>query len=61
MAAPITGPRGLVLLAREAGAFSAEALASVARVSSEAGSLLVEAMLVRTLARALSEFRAVDD
>jgi hypothetical protein len=61
LAAPIPEAGGLVLVARETGPFTEEQLGAVADIAAEAASLLADALRVRDLARALSDFRAVVD
>ena len=61
MAAPIPATQGFVLIAREGKPFTEDELSAVASISHDAGPLLSEAIVVRTLARALSDFRAVDE
>jgi hypothetical protein len=61
LAAPIPQARGLVLIGRETGAFTEKDLSAVADIASDADSVLVDALRVRDLARALSDFRALVD
>jgi len=61
MAAPIAAPRGLIILARDDEPFNETELTRLASLAADAGNLLAEALSVRALARALSEYRALDD
>jgi len=61
LAAPIPQARGLVLIARQTVAFTEDQLGAVATLASEAGPLLADALRVRDLARALSDYRAYTD
>jgi hypothetical protein len=61
LAAPIPQAGGLVLIAREARAFTKDDLSAVADIAREAGPLLADALRIRDLARALSDFRALVD
>jgi hypothetical protein len=61
MAVPVPHAEGFLLVAREEMPFSEDDLSTVAEIASDAGSLLVEALLIRSLARALGDFRAVDN
>src|SRR3954470_22592194 len=61
LAAPIPGAHGLVLLARETGAFTEQQLGAIADIAAEAAPLLADALRVRDLARALNDFRGLVD
>ena len=61
MVAPVPGARGLVIVARDAEPFGESQLTALAVLAVETGPMMVEALMVRDLARALSEFRGVDD
>lgn len=61
LAVPVPGARGLVMVARDTTPFTEDQLDAVARVAEDAGPLLSDALAVRFLARALSDFRALDD
>lgn len=57
MAVPIPAAGGLVLIAREEEPFTVEQLGAVADIAAGAGVMLADALQVRELARALSDFR----
>jgi hypothetical protein len=61
LAAPVPAADGLLLVARDDAPFSEDELSAVAKIASQAGRLLADAVLVRSLARALGDFRAADD
>jgi hypothetical protein len=58
---PIPAAEGLVLIAREAEPFSVDQLGAVADIAAGAGVLLGDALRVRDLARALSDYRGLGD
>jgi hypothetical protein len=60
LAAPIAAARGFVLVARDGVAFTEDQLGRVANIGKDAGGLLADSLRVRDLARALSDFRALD-
>jgi hypothetical protein len=61
MAVPIPAAEGLVLIARETEPFTVEQLGAVADIAVGAAVILADALLVRDLARALSDFRGSVD
>jgi hypothetical protein len=61
MILPIPGPRGVIVLAREAEPFTETDLSSLAKIAADAGPVLSDGLAVRELARALNEFRGVDE
>jgi hypothetical protein len=61
MIVPIVGPRGVIVLARESEPFTEAELTAIAQIAADAGRVLSDGVAVRDLARALSDFRGLDD
>jgi hypothetical protein len=57
MATPIPATQGLVILARDEDAFDESQLSAVVDACNEVGALLSDALRIRSLARALTDFR----